>query len=193
MPATPEIVSAYLAAAGEGCAMPTLRRRVGMAQPVAWPATRSTPSTRRSARRSGALGASTRRARRVEQKGHGLEFRVATPRFRSALGRYHKVWLDKPHTTKWTVSQSHGRLWLANPKYIQQRIMRSALQSYRSSPTRRVRPGVAGTSGGLLAIHRCDDIAAHLAWPRNSRRRALRCCGFRSGTDCQAPRASVRH
>jgi integrase len=28
MPATPEIVGAYLAAADEGCAMPTLRRRV---------------------------------------------------------------------------------------------------------------------------------------------------------------------
>jgi hypothetical protein len=28
MPATPEVVGAYLAAAGEGYAMPTLRRRV---------------------------------------------------------------------------------------------------------------------------------------------------------------------
>src|SRR6201988_765108 len=36
MPATPEVVGAYLAAAGEGYAMPTLRRRVDRHCPRMW-------------------------------------------------------------------------------------------------------------------------------------------------------------
>jgi hypothetical protein len=36
MPATPEVVGAYLAAAGEGYAMPTLRRRVAAIGPCVW-------------------------------------------------------------------------------------------------------------------------------------------------------------
>jgi len=55
MPATPEIVGAYLAAAGEGYAMPTLRSRA----PAAWPVTRSTLNIRRSARHFAASAAST--------------------------------------------------------------------------------------------------------------------------------------
>ena len=60
MPATPEVVGAYLAAAGEGYAMPTLRRRVAaIARACGVAAIRSIPSIQRSARRSAESDAST--------------------------------------------------------------------------------------------------------------------------------------
>ena len=59
MPATPEVVGAYLAAAGEGYAMPTLRAGSPPSRaPAVSPGIRSTPSTRRSVRRSAASVAS---------------------------------------------------------------------------------------------------------------------------------------
>ena len=69
MPATPEVVGAYLAAAGEGYAMPTLRRRVAAIARThaATPVIPSTPNILRSARRSAASDASMA-VRRVEQQ-----------------------------------------------------------------------------------------------------------------------------
>jgi integrase len=119
MPATPEIAGAYLAAAGEGCAMPTLRRRVaaiaracgvaGHPLDTKHPAIRETlrgsgPKHGAPARRSAAL--TTTEVRKLS-RACGATLAGARARalfligFAGALRRSELVGLDVAHVT-WT-------------------------------------------------------------------------------------------